>query len=86
MFVHLKLAGETATALTVPVNTLLFRSEGLRAAVVRGGRAELLPVQVGRDFGDSLEVVSGLHPDDQLIVNPPDSLVSGTPVTIAAAR
>ncbi len=81
--VHLKRAGESGSALTVPVNTLLFRSEGLRAAVVRGNKAELVPVQVGRDFGDSLEIVSGLKPDDQLIVNPPDSLVSGTPVRIA---
>lgn len=86
VFVHLKLTGQSATALTVPANTLLFRSEGLRAAVVRGGRAELLPVQVGRDFGNSLEIVSGLKPDDELIVNPPDSLVSGTPVKIAEAH
>ncbi len=82
--VHLKRTGESASAITVPVNTLLFRSEGLRAAVVRGDRAELIPVQVGRDFGDSLEIVAGLKPDDQLIVNPPDSLVSGTPVHISS--
>jgi RND family efflux transporter MFP subunit len=81
--VHLKRSGGRATALTVPVNTLLFRSEGLRAAVVRGGRAELVPVQVGRDFGDSLEIVAGLKGDDRLIVNPPDSLVSGTPVRVS---
>jgi RND family efflux transporter MFP subunit len=81
--VHLRRSGGTATAITVPVNTLLFRSEGLRAAVVRGGRAELVPVQIGRDFGDTLEIVSGLKPTDQLIVNPPDSLVSGTPIHIA---
>jgi RND family efflux transporter MFP subunit len=84
--VHIKLAGATVTALTVPVNTLLFRSEGLRAAVFRNGKAELIPIQVGRDFGDSLEVVSGLRPNDQLILNPPDSLVSGTPVRVAAAK
>jgi hypothetical protein len=70
----------------VPVNTLLFRSEGLRAAVYRDGKAILVPIQVGRDFGDSLEVVSGLSPADQLILNPPDSLVSGTPVRVAAAK
>jgi len=82
--VHLKRAGEAGSALTVPVNTLLFRSEGLRAAVVRGDKAELVPVQVGRDFGDRLEIVAGLKPTDQLIVNPPDSIVSGTPVRISA--
>ncbi|HWE53767.1 MAG TPA: efflux RND transporter periplasmic adaptor subunit [Bryobacteraceae bacterium] len=83
--VHLKKGGEAASALTVPVNTLLFRSEGLRAAVVRDNRAELVPVQVGRDFGDTLEIVAGLKAADQLIVNPPDSLVSGTPVHITSA-
>jgi multidrug efflux pump subunit AcrA (membrane-fusion protein) len=65
------------------VNTVLFRSEGLRVAVVRGGKAELVPVQVGRDFGDSLEIVSGITPEEMLIVNPPDSLVSGASVQIA---
>jgi RND family efflux transporter MFP subunit len=84
--VHLKKGGEASNALTVPVNTLLFRSEGLRAAVVRGNKAELVPVQVGRDFGDTLEIVAGLKATDQLIVNPPDSLVSGTPVHIAAPQ
>jgi RND family efflux transporter MFP subunit len=86
VFVHLKKGGAAGSALTVPVNTLLFRSEGLRAAVVRGNKAELVPVQVGRDFGDTLEIIAGLKAGDQLIVNPPDSLVSGTPVHIAAPQ
>ena len=79
--VHLKLASGSGTAVTVPVDTLIFRAEGLRAAVVRKGRAELI-LSDGRDFGDTLEVVSGLRPHDALIVNPPDSLVSGTPVKV----
>jgi RND family efflux transporter MFP subunit len=81
--VHLDLAGAGANTMTIPVNTVLFRSEGLRAAVVRDGRAMLIPFQVGRDFGDTLEVASGLRRDENLIVNPPDSLVSGTPVKVA---
>jgi RND family efflux transporter MFP subunit len=80
--VHLRLAEGTATAMMVPVATLVFRSAGLRAAVVRNGRAELVPIQTGRDFGDTIEVVSGLSLHDPLIVNPPDSLVSGMPVRI----
>lgn len=80
--VHLKYIGASAEALTIPVTTVLFRSEGLRAAVVRGGRAMLVPITVGRDFGDSLEVLAGLHPQDQLILDPPDSLISGTPVKV----
>ena len=79
--VHLKLPG-ASNAMTVPANTLLFRAEGLRVAVVRDGKAELTPVHVGRDFGDSLEVVDGLRANDSLIVNPPDSLISGAPVRV----
>jgi RND family efflux transporter MFP subunit len=81
--VHLGLSGSSVNALTIPINTVLFRAEGLRAAVVRDGKAMLIPFQVGHDFGDFLEVVAGLKPDENLIVNPPDSLVSGTPVHIA---
>lgn len=69
--------------LTVPANTLLFRSEGLRVAVVRQGHVELVPVRIGRDYGSTVEVVSGLQAQDQVVVNPSDSLSSGTPVSIA---
>ncbi len=82
VIVHMKFFGKSESALTIPVETVLFRSEGLRAAVVRNGRAELVPIQVGRDFGDSLEVVAGLRPSEALIENPPDSLISGTPVKV----
>ena len=58
--VHLKMAGESARALTIPANTLLFRSEGLRVAVVRDGKVQLIPIKIGRDFGESLEVLAGL--------------------------
>jgi RND family efflux transporter MFP subunit len=82
VLVHFKLP-DRGNAMTVPVNTVLFRSEGLRVAVVRDGKAELVPVQVGRDFGDSLEIVSGITAKETLIVNPPDSLVSGASVQIS---
>ena len=80
--VHLKFSGTSANALTIPVTTVLFRSEGIRAAVVRDGKAELVPITIGRDFGDTLEVLAGLRPDESLILNPPDSLISGTPVKV----
>ena len=83
--VHLKFSGTSATALTIPVTTVMFRSEGIRAAIVRGGKAVLVPITIGRDFGDSLEVLAGLRPEDPLIVNPPDSLISGTPVKVEEA-
>ena len=83
VFVHLALPKQIASV-TVPVNTLLFRAEGLRVAVVRGGRAELVPVTIGRDYGTAVEIVAGLQPTDQVIVAPSDSLNSGTPVRIAS--
>jgi RND family efflux transporter MFP subunit len=81
---HLKLtAAETTTKL--PVNALIFGTDGLRVAKVVGGKAVLAPVTLGRDYGDSVEVLSGLSTTDDVIVNPPDSLVSGTEVRVAAA-
>ena len=79
---HLKLPGNVST-FTVPVNTLLFRSEGLRVVSVKDDKATLLPVTLGRDFGTEVEVLTGLNGDEQLIVNPPDSIVSGQPVRLA---
>jgi len=81
--VHLKLPGAVAS-FTLPVNTLLFRSEGLRvAAVTDGQHVELKPVVLGHDFGSEVEVISGLTGDESIVVNPPDSLVSGQQVRIA---
>jgi len=77
--VHLKLPSKIE-AVTVPSNTLLFRSEGLRIAVVRNGKAELVPVILGRDYGDEVEVVSGIQAQDAVIVNPSDSIVPGQQV------
>jgi RND family efflux transporter MFP subunit len=82
--VHLKVATHASTLL-LPVNTLLFRSEGLRAGVVKDGKVALAAVTPGRDFGNQIEIVSGLKPDDQVIINPPDSLVSGQQVQIVQA-
>lgn len=80
--VHLKLPATNSSYL-IPVNTLLFRSEGLRVAIVKNGQAVLTPVVPGRDFGDRIEIASGLKGDEQVIVNPPDSILSGEKVRIA---
>ena len=84
VFVHLKLPEQIASA-TVPANALLFRAEGLQVAMVRDGRAQLVLVTIGRDYGTTVEIVSGLQPTDQVIVAPSDSLTSGTRVRIAGA-
>lgn len=80
--VHLKLPAATA-ALVIPVTSLIFRSDGLQVAVVRdGNRAELVTVTEGRDFGTEIEITSGLTADDWVVINTPDSLMSGTAVRI----
>jgi RND family efflux transporter MFP subunit len=89
VFVHLKLldnAKKATSSLVIPANTLLFRSEGLRVGVVQGDRAELVPIKIGRDYGSTVEVIDGLKPTDQVIINPSDSLTTGTPVRINAAK
>jgi RND family efflux transporter MFP subunit len=81
--VHLKLPTATS-ALILPVNTLLFRSEGLRVAAITDGKhAELKPITLGHDFGSEVEVVAGLAGDESIVVNPPDSIVSAEEVRIA---
>src|ERR1700736_1815931 len=82
--VHLKVATQASTLL-LPVNALLFRSEGLRVGVVKDGKVVLSAVTPGRAFGNQIEVVSGLQPADQVIITPPDSLVSGQQVPILQA-
>ncbi|HTC34277.1 MAG TPA: efflux RND transporter periplasmic adaptor subunit [Bryobacteraceae bacterium] len=80
--VHLMIP-EGSRSLILPVNTLIFRSEGLRVGVVRNGnRADLVPVILGKDFGNEVEVVSGIDENDLVIANPPDSLSSGAAVQV----
>ena len=81
---HLKLSSGEA-AMKLPVNALIFGTDGLQVAKVINGKAELSTVTLGRDFGDSVEVLTGLTPADSVIVNPPDSLESGTAVNVAAS-
>lgn len=82
VFVHFALPGRRRSVV-ISSNTLLFRSEGLRVAVVRNGIASLVPVTIGRDYGDRVEVLTGLDTKDEVILNPSDSLVSGTAVQVA---
>ena len=76
-----------APRLTVPINTLLFRAEGPRAAVVGSdNKVHLHAVTIGRDYGSSVEIVSGLEAEDQIIVNPADSLEDGQQVNVATPK
>ena len=84
--VHIKLPSPaTDGAVRVPANTLIFRSAGMQAAVVGpDGKIALRDVVIGRDFGNEVEIVKGLNSDDQVVLNPPDSLSAGQQVKIAA--
>ena len=83
--VHLKMP-DGARSLVVPANALLFRREGLQVGIVRDGKAELVRVTPGHDYGDSMEILSGLQPTDDVILSPSDSLTTGTPVQIGASK
>ena len=84
-FVHLTLPIATQSV-TLPSNALLFRQEGLQAAVVHNGYAHLVAVTIGRDYGEKVEILSGLQTSDAVIADPSDSLISGTAVQIAESK
>jgi RND family efflux transporter MFP subunit len=82
--VHFKLPGG-ADSVRLPANTVLFRAAGLQVATVDAQkRVKLKSVVQGRDFGNTIEILSGLGPDEVVILNPPDSLTDGAEVRIAA--
>jgi len=83
--VHLAVPTQASTFL-LPVNTLIFRSKGLHVGVVKDGKVALTAVTPGRDFGNEIEIVAGLTANDQVIINPPDSIVSGQAVQIVQAK
>jgi RND family efflux transporter MFP subunit len=82
--VHLHVPSQTPTFL-VPDNTVLFRSEHLQVGVVRDGKVQITNIIPGHDFGTEMEVLAGLKAGDQVVVNPPDSLVSGQQVKVVQA-
>jgi RND family efflux transporter MFP subunit len=82
VFVHFKVP-EHVTSLTIPSNTLLFRSQGLQVATVVGNKVHLVPVKIGNDMGATVEIASGLQPSDKVIVDPSDSIAEGQQVHIA---
>jgi multidrug efflux pump subunit AcrA (membrane-fusion protein) len=83
--VHLQLPAQPS--LRLPVNTLIFRAEGLQVATVTDAhRVVLKPIVLGRDFGSEVEVVSGLGAHDAVILNPPDALINDQQVRLAVAK
>ena len=78
-------SGSLGQIVTLPNNTLLFRTQGLQVGVVKpDNTVELRDIKVGRDFGTTIQIVQGVTPADKVIVNPSDSLITGTAVHVAA--
>jgi RND family efflux transporter MFP subunit len=79
--------GGTRRSLLIPANTVLFRSEGTMVGVVgTDNKVEVKKIKIGKDLGAHLEVTQGLSPEDQVIVNPSDSLASGQTVRVRASQ
>jgi hypothetical protein len=77
---------EADLPLVAPSNTMIYRSEGaLVALVTPDNKVELRHVETGRDFGRTIEILSGVTPQDKLIINPADALTTGQSVEIAPA-
>ena len=73
--------------LTLPATTVIFRSEGTQVGVVKADHTvELRTIKIGRDFGPVIEVLTGVQTTDNVILNPSDSLVSGTVVRVSQAQ
>jgi len=71
---------------TLPNNTLLFRTQGLQVGVVKpDNTVELRDIKVGRDFGTTIQIVQGVTPSDRVINNPSDSLTTGAIVHVASS-
>jgi RND family efflux transporter MFP subunit len=79
--VHFKV-NPVGSVFVIPVSALIFRSEGLRVATVKDAVAHLNPVTIGQDDGRTVQIITGLSKEDQVIQDPPDSLIDGEKVHI----
>ncbi len=78
--------GSNVNKVTVPVNAMLFRAEGARIAVVGpDNKVQLRQINIGKDYGTTLEILGGVSTTDRIVINPSDSLEEGQPVNVAQA-
>ena len=83
-YVQVQLPLQASRAMTIPTNALMIRGEGMRVAAVDSeSRIRLRTIKLGRNFGDTVEVLEGVSPGDQLVLNPSDSLADGDVVAVA---
>jgi hypothetical protein len=74
-----------ANLVTIPSTALVTGNQGTQVATLDGNNKVVLKnVQLGRDLGDSVEVIAGLTPSDRIINNPPETLTAGDAVRVAA--
>src|SRR5688572_321566 len=86
-YVQVSLPLQASKALTIPTNAMLIRGTGMSVAVVDGqGRIALKTIKVGRNYGDSVEVLEGVTLEDQLVLNPSDSMAAGDQVAVAPSK
>ena len=83
--VHFKV-NPVGNAFILPVSAIIFRNEGLRVGVVKNGAAQLVPVTIGQDDGRTVQVITGISKDDQIIQDPPDSLIDGEKVHVLSEQ
>ncbi len=84
VFVHFDVPSNPNT-LTIPANTMLFRSEGLQVGLVRDNHVHLVPIRIAHDNGATVEIQGGLTPTDSIILDPSDSISDGQEVHIATS-
>ena len=86
--VHFK-TPSAGPAYIVPASALIFRREGIQLSIVTssgaGTVAHLIPVTIGEDDGATVQIVSGLNPNDKVIQDPPDSLIDNEKVTVESS-
>jgi RND family efflux transporter MFP subunit len=83
-YVQVTLPLAASTRVAVPTNALLFRPEGTQVATVNAqGRITLRKVELGRNTGETVEVLAGLAANERIVLNPPDSLADGDVVAVA---
>jgi RND family efflux transporter MFP subunit len=87
--VHFKTPSASSTCI-LPTSALIFRREGMEVAVLVQGSdgtvAHLVPVTIGEDDGATVQIISGLNPNDKVIQDPPDSLIDGEKVTLESSQ
>ena len=83
-YVQVQLPLPAGAPMTIPANALLIRAEGIRVAVLDAqGVVKLRPVKIGRNLGETVEVLAGVQPNDVLVLNPSDSLADGDKLAVA---